>query len=85
MVKDALRRLCDKSKKQRVQVSNGTDQFLISRTTGMHHIYIIFFSSYIPGHDHILEGEGGSHVSQIMFFCGHKKHCCVINSERAFK
>ncbi len=50
--------------------------------------YLFLFLSlerYIPGHDHIAHREGGSHVSQIMFFCGHKTHCCVVNSERAFR
>ena len=29
--------------------------------------------------------EGGSHASQIMFFCGHKLFCSVINGEEAYK
>lgn len=29
--------------------------------------------------------EGGSHVSQIMFFCGHKVFCTTVNGEEAFK
>lgn len=40
---------------------------------------------YVPGHDHLWEGEGGSHASQIMFFCGHDKACHVVGDESAFR
>ena len=40
---------------------------------------------WVPGHDHFAKGEGGSHASQMMFFCGQKPHCRIINGERAFK
>ena len=40
---------------------------------------------YIPGSDFMATDEGGSHVSQIMFFCGHKPFCTVLNGEDAFK
>ncbi len=40
---------------------------------------------YVEGNDHVTTREGGSHASQIMFFCGHHDYCRVINGERAFK
>jgi hypothetical protein len=29
--------------------------------------------------------EGGDHVSQIMFFCGHKAFCTTLNGEEAYQ
>eukprot|EP00095_Tigriopus_kingsejongensis_P010557 snap_masked-scaffold421_size176100-processed-gene-0.2 protein:Tk10557 transcript:snap_masked-scaffold421_size176100-processed-gene-0.2-mRNA-1 annotation:"heparan sulfate 2-o-sulfotransferase pipe" len=40
---------------------------------------------YIPGNNHVVKHEGGSHVSQIMFFCGHGWECQIMNGEEGFK
>ena len=38
---------------------------------------------FISGNHHLRTGEGGSHASQMMFFCGHEPHCQIINGEQA--
>lgn len=40
---------------------------------------------YIPGNNHVAFREGGSHVSQMMFFCGHDQHCQITNGEEALR
>ncbi|TRY71697.1 hypothetical protein TCAL_01018 [Tigriopus californicus] len=40
---------------------------------------------YIPGHNHVAYREGGAHVSQMMFFCGHEPRCQITNGEEALR
>jgi len=40
---------------------------------------------YLEGENFSETGNGGQHASQIMFFCGHKPYCSIINGKQAFK
>jgi len=42
-------------------------------------------SRYIEGENVWAVKDAGDHISQIMFFCGHKEHCAKLNDEQAYK
>ena len=33
----------------------------------------------------LLDAGGGAHISQLMFFCGHEKHCLRLNDKKALR